>query len=298
MDGEVNVQDMRWPIDALTNRLRAVGPSRQAELFLTIVDRLHDLVADLRPSADDLRCILAFLTDVGHAAGARRQEWVLLADVIGISTLIEDINADRPFGATPNTVAGPFYRTDAPEVALGANLSRDGKGQPLAVSGRIVDMQGVAVPGAMIEVWQANAAGLYENQEPDQQPEFNLRGKMRGLPDGRFHFGTVRPGGYGLPCDGPVGRMMGQLGLRLARPAHLHFRVTAKGFDTLTTHVFDRADPCIAQDAIFGVKPELLYDFKLVEHGPSEGACALEVRFVLCPADHATKTEHHEGGLL
>lgn len=288
--------DMRWPIDALTNRVASAGQSRNSAVFLTIVDRIHDLVADLRPSSDDLRTLIDFLTDVGHAADTRRQEWVLLADVIGVSTLIEDINSARPKTATPNTLSGPFYRADAPEVANGANLSRDGRGQVLAVAGRIVDLAGATVPGAMIEVWQANADGRYENQEPDQQPEFNLRGKLRGTAEGRFHYKTVRPGGYTLPCDGPVGRMMASLGLRLLRPAHLHFKVTAPGFDTLTTHVFDRADPAIGHDAIFGVKPQLLYDFKSVQSGKDAAELALDVQFVLCPLDHQTPHKNQKGG--
>lgn len=296
MDGVAADHDMRWPIDALTSRVNSAGKSRNSAIFLTIVDRLHDLVADLRPSADDLRTLIDFLTEVGHAADARRQEWVLLADVIGVSTLIEDINAVRPRNATPNTLAGPFYRADAPEVANGASLSRDGRGHVLAVSGRVIDLSGVAVSGAVIEVWQANSEGRYENQEPDQQPEFNLRGKLASTSDGRFHYKTVRPGGYALPCDGPVGRMMASLGLRLERPAHLHFRITAPGFDTLTTHVFDRADPAIGHDAIFGVKPDLLYDFKPA-HNPSGGAeLTLDVEFVLCPADANTNRDNQKGG--
>lgn len=296
MDGVASDHDMRWPIDALTNRLAAAGPSRRAEVFLTIVDRIHDLVADLRPSSDDLGSVIDFLTAVGHAADARRQEWVLLADVIGVSTLIEDINSTRPKAATPNTLAGPFYRSDAPFAANGADLSRDGQGDTLFVAGRIEDMDGKAVPGALIEVWQANADGRYENQEPDQQPEFNLRGKLRGTSDGRFSYKTVRPGGYALPCDGPVGRMMASLGLQLQRPAHLHFRVTAPGFETLTTHVFDRADPTIAFDAIFGVKPELLYEFQPVQgsHGAIE--FALDVQFVLCPDARHTHSDNQKGG--
>lgn len=199
MDGRSADHDMRWPIDALTNRLSRAGMSRKGAAFLTIVDRILDLVADLRPTADDLRSVIEFLTEVGHAADARRQEWVLLADVIGVSTLVEDLNSARPKRATPNTLAGPFYRADAPLVAHGADLSRDGCGEPLSISGQIVDLDGAAVPGALIEVWQANSDGQYENQDPDKQPEFDLRGKLQASSEGRFAYRTVRPGG-GMPC--------------------------------------------------------------------------------------------------
>lgn len=267
-------------LHALAGRMAQSGGTRLPTAFLTTVTRLHGLVTDLRPTPDELRAVIEFLTDVGHSADARRQEWVLLADVIGVSTLVEDLNTCRPDGATPNTLAGPFYRADVPEVAQGANLSRDGIGDALDLHGQIMALGGTPVPAAMVEVWHANALGRYENQDPDLQPEFNLRGRLRTDANGRFHLSTIKPRGYALPEDGPVGRLLNGLGLRLERPAHIHFRVTAPGFDPLTTHVFDRADPAIARDALFGVKPELLADFT---------AARLDVTFVLAPATHSPK---------
>ncbi len=215
--------------EEFARRLAEVGPSRLAETARTSVGGLHALVAALRPTSDEFRAAIDFLTEVGHYADARRQEWVLLADVIGVSSLVEEINNPRPAGATPNTLAGPFYRADVPETALGTTISRDGKGEPLAVTGRIADLDGQGVAGAVVEVWHANADGRYENQEPDRQPEFNLRGRFRADAQGRFRFSTVKPRGYPLPADGPVGRLIAALGLTLERPAHIHFRVSADG---------------------------------------------------------------------
>jgi hydroxyquinol 1,2-dioxygenase len=245
------------------------------------VGGLHALIAELRPSGDEFRLAIDFLTEVGHYADARRQEWVLFADVLGVSSLIEDQNNPRPAGATPNTVAGPFYRSDVPEMQPGANISRDGKGEPLDVSGRILALDGSGIGGATVEVWQANSEGRYENQEPDRQPEFNLRGRFRTDAQGRFHFQTVKPKGYTLPSDGPVGRLISALGLCLERPAHIHFRVSAEGFETLTTHIFDRSDPAIGRDAIFGVKPELMAEFRALSGGKRRHA--LDLNLVLCP---------------
>lgn len=254
--------------------------SRAVRALLAIVGQAHALVTDLRPTPDEWRGVIDFLTDVGHAADARRQEWVLLADVIGVSTLIEDINTLRPIGATPNTLTGPFYRADAPDMADGANISRDGIGQPLQVTGRIADLDGHGIAAALVEVWQANGDGVYENQQPDLQPEFNLRGRFTTDADGRFTFNTVRPAGYALPKDGPVGQLFGGLGIALDRPAHLHFQITAPGYQTLTTHVFDRDDPAIGRDALFSVKPALLGAFRPVL-SDSGAALALDVVFVL-----------------
>ncbi len=262
-------------------RLGRVAPSRLGDAVGQLVAALHEIAAKIALTPEEMRTVVAFLTEAGHHADSRRQEWVLLADALGLSSLVEDMATTRPAGATPNTLAGPFYRADAPDLPNGADLSRDGKGLPLAVRGRVVTLGGAPVSGALIEVWQANGEGRYENQEPDRQPENNLRGRFRSDGQGRFNFRSVMPKGYALPSDGPVGRLIVQLGLCLERPAHIHFRVSAEGHERLTTHIFDRADPAIGRDAIFGVKPELLADFR-----PAEGAAdgrLLDLKLVLCP---------------
>lgn len=266
-------------------RLTEAGPARLSEAAGATVGALHALISALRPTPDEFRTVIDFLTEVGHYADDRRQEWVLLADVLGVSSLVEDLNWPRPPQATPNTVAGPFYRPDVPESPLGADLSRDGEGEPLAVTGRVRDLDGNAVPDAQVEVWHANADGLYENQEPDRQPEFNLRGRFHADGQGRFRFTTVKPRGYRLPSDGPVGRFVTLLGLGLDRPAHIHFRVSAGGFETLTTHVFDAADPAIDRDAIFGVKPQLLADFRALPPSGGKRRHSLDLTLVLCPLE-------------
>lgn len=269
-------------------RLARTGQSRLTETMGTLVLTLHHLMEEMRLTPAELRAVVEFLTDVGYAADPRRQEWVLLADALGLSSLLDDLHAPRPPGATPNTVSGPFYRHDAPDLPLGADLSRDGKGERLTVRGQVSSLSGSPIGMAMVEVWQANAEGKYENQEPDHQPENNLRGKFRTDNQGRFAFRSVMPRGYALPSDGPVGRLMLALGLCLERPAHLHFRVAAKGFQTLTTHIFDRADPAIGRDAIFGVKPELLADFHPATD--PEAGRRLEINLVLCPLRHGETT--------
>jgi hydroxyquinol 1,2-dioxygenase len=262
-------------------RLGRAAPSRLGDVMGRLVGDLLALTAELRITPEEMRAGLGFLAELGHYADARRQEWVLLADALGLSSLVEDLAHPRPQGATPNTLAGPFYRADAPDLALGADLSRDGLGTPLAVRGRVVDLAGTGLGGAVVEVWQANGAGKYENQEPDRQPEHNLRGRFRADAQGRFAFRSVMPKGYALPADGPAGRLLAALGLSLERPAHLHFRVAAAGHERLTTHIFDRADPAIGGDAIFGVKPELLADFRPADTGGD--ARALDLKLVLCP---------------
>lgn len=266
-----------------TERLARLPATRLTETLGPLVAALRGLIGDLGISPAEFRATLDYLTEVGHHADARRQEWVLLADALGLSALVEDLATPRPAGATPNTVAGPFYRPDAPERANGATLSLDGKGVPLQVAGRVTALDGSPLAGAMVEVWQANGHGKYENQEPDHQPENNLRGRFRADAQGRFSFTSVMPGGYALPSDGPVGRLMTALGLCLERPAHIHFRVSAPGHERLTTQIFDRAHPAIGRDAVFGVKPGLLAEFRAVPSPEGQERRALDVTLVLCP---------------
>ncbi|WP_085026358.1 dioxygenase [Ensifer aridi] len=236
-------------------------------IMAAVVTHIHDIIKELRPSREDWQKLIEFLTEVGHASDERRQEWVLLSDLIGASALVEEINSRRPKGATPNTIRGPFYRSDAPARAAGANISFDGIGEPLAVSGRVTDLDGLPVANAEVVTWQANAYGVYENQQPDMQPEHNLRGVFRTDANGSFHYQTVVPAGYGVPGDGPVGHLLARAGYPLHRPAHIHFLVRAEGFETITTHIFDGSDPHLGEDALFGVKPELIRVFEPAEEG-------------------------------
>lgn len=254
-----------------------------ARLLSAVVCHVHELIKEFRPSQEQWRKVLDFLTEVGHASDERRQEWVLFSDLVGASALVEEINSRRPSGATPNTIRGPFFRTDTPERALGSSISLDGAGLPLLVEGRVEDLDGLPVTTAEIITWQANAEGYYENQQPDLQPEFNLRGLFRPDQDGKFHYRTVRPAGYGVPGDGPVGRLFAQAGYPLHRPAHLHFVVRAPGFETITTHIYDAADPRLGEDALFGVRPELVHSFEqtLIDGKP---ALRVKIRFVMVRA--------------
>jgi catechol 1,2-dioxygenase len=189
----------------------------------------------------------------------------LLSDVLGVSMLVDGLNHDRPEGSTENTVLGPFHVEGAPRLASGADISLDGKGEPMIVRGQVVDLQGRPIAGASLDVWQANEDGFYDVQQRGIQPDWNLRGTFSSEADGSFWFRSAKPRWYPIPHDGPVGRLLEALGRRPNRAAHLHFIVSAPGYDTVVTHIFTPDCPHLRDDAVFGVKPELIASFEHVE---------------------------------
>jgi protocatechuate 3,4-dioxygenase beta subunit len=256
--------------DLFAQRLSGTQNKQLPQILIGAVRHLHALIREYRPTPDQWCELIGFLTEVGHVSDERRQEWVLLSDLLGASALVQEINSRLPKGSTPNTSRGPFYRADAPNYPLGASISLDGRGEPLEVAGRVRDLDGKPIVGAVIETWQANAEGFYENQQPDRQPEYNLRGIFRTDGDGFFHYRTIKPAGYGVPGDGPVGLLFSKAGNPLRRPAHLHFMIKAAGFETITTQIYDANDPHLNEDPIFGVKQELVVDFGSASAGHAQ----------------------------
>lgn len=285
MDGHGTGSDGKAGTAQQRLRLAVAAPGRLGDAVRLILDYAHDVVAKLDPSPEELDALVQFLTDVGYATDARRQEWVLLADVFGVTDAVTSRGSRAGARATPATLPGPFYRPDAPALPLGADLCRDGNGVPLAVSGTVTGPEGEPLAGAGLEVWHANADGRYENQDPDNQPEHNLRGRFVTDDAGRFHFRSIRPAGYSLPDDGPVGQLARRIGLSLDRPAHIHFAVTAPGYRRLVTSIFDGSDPAIDRDALFAVKPGLIGAFR-----PEKAGVSLCVGLVLDRDDSMHRT--------
>jgi catechol 1,2-dioxygenase len=204
--------------------------------------------------------------------------------------MVDYVNHQAPDGASESSVLGPFFREGAEVMAAGSNISKDGLGEPIIVSGRVSDLTQQPIEGAVLDVWQTSPVGLYENQDPDQ-PEMNLRGKFLTDERGRYRFRTVKPSSYPIPHDGPAGRLLQALGRHPYRPAHIHFIISAKDFAPLTTQLFVSGDEYLESDAVFGVKDALVVD--LTHHHSEVEARRLEVTtpfytveydFVLRPA--------------
>jgi catechol 1,2-dioxygenase len=249
-------------VEVVTGRNRNAKNDRLKQVMEVVTRKMHEAVKEIEPTQDEWLEAILFLTRTGQICNEWRQEFILLSDVLGVSMLVDAINNRKPSGASESTVLGPFHVDGAPQLAMGANICLDQKGEDMFIHGRILDTSGSPVEGAVIDVWQANDEGFYDVQQQGIQPDFNLRGVFRTGPDGGYWFRAVKPKYYPIPDDGPVGQLLNKLGRHPYRPAHLHYIIKAKDFDALVTHIFDPDDPYINSDAVFGVKESLLADFK------------------------------------
>jgi protocatechuate 3,4-dioxygenase beta subunit len=238
---------------------------RLRQVMTSLVQHLHAFVKDVGLTEEEWGAAIVFLTRTGQLSDEVRQEFILLSDVLGVSMLVETINHRTGGTSTESTVLGPFHMVESPPRELGENIALDGKGEPCLVTGRVTGPDGEPLPGALVDVWQANDDGFYDVQQPGVQPERNLRGLFTADAYGRFWFRTIVPRYYPIPDDGPVGDLLAATGRHPNRPAHVHFLVTAPGHRPVTTHLFVAGDPYIDSDAVFGVKDSLVREFPEVD---------------------------------
>ncbi|MBK6010274.1 intradiol ring-cleavage dioxygenase [Streptomyces sp. MBT53] len=247
--------------DEAVASLRDTADPRLHELMSGLIRHLHAFAQETRLTQAEWERAIRFLTETGQACTDTRQEFILLSDVLGLSMLVETINGDRVDGSTESTVLGPFHMTESPVRELGANIDLLGGGEPCVVSGRVVSQDGTPLPGALLDVWQADGNGFYDVQQPDVQPPGNGRGLFTADAEGRFWFRTCVPSPYPIPTDGPVGDLLRATGRHPYRPAHIHFIASADGHAPVTTHIFVAGSDYLDSDAVFAVKQSLVADF-------------------------------------
>lgn len=233
---------------------------RTKEVLSALVRHLHAFAREVDLTEQEWFTGIDFLTRTGHKSTGTRQEFVLLSDVLGLSMLTVGLGNRKPAGATASTVFGPFFVEGSPEIKLGEDLSNGAPGQPCLVEGRVLDLQGNPIGGALVETWQADEDGFYDVQKDLAGPQ--NRGHLTTDAEGNYSFWAVRPVAYPIPDDGPVGELLRAGGRGPMRPAHIHFMVTAPGFSRLITHVFSAGDEHLQDDAVFGVKDSLIADFE------------------------------------
>jgi len=242
---------------------RTTNP-RLRQILDALLRHLHAFALEVGLSYQELEVGLDFLVRIGKATGPEKHEGILLADILGLATLVGLIDAKQALaaGGTEPALIGPFWRAAQPLRENGAHIAEEGTpGERLFVNGRVLSLDGKPIANARVETWQASPGGLYENQDPDQV-DMNLRGRFETDADGRFSFRSVRPSGYAVPVDGPCGELLHAQRRAIMRPAHLHFIVMANGYKTLATQIFDAEDPNAYRDVVFGAVGSLLHRFE------------------------------------
>ena len=261
---------------------------RLKSIMESAITHLHQFVKEVEPTQEEWLYLIEYLTKVGKKCDDKRQEFILLSDVLGISALVDSINNRKTLKATESTVLGPFHVKNAPKKEMGDNINYDGKGEPAFIFGNVKNTDGKPIKGASIDVWQANDDGFYDIQQPEVQPDMNLRGIFSTKEDGEYSFKSVKPKHYSIPTDGPVGKMLSSTGRHPFRPAHLHYIVSAKGYKSVVTHVFVKGSQYLDSDSVFGVKDSLISEYVLIndenkakEKGMKNPYFELEFNFIL-----------------
>jgi len=263
---------------AVIERFSATPDPHLKEIMISLVQHLHAFTREVKLTEDEWMKGIQFLTATGQKCSDTRQEFILLSDTLGLSMLTVAMNNDKPAGCTEATVFGPFHVEGAPHYEHGDDVANGAPGEPCVVRGTVKGLDGTPVPGAVIDVWQADADGRYDVQYADLD-HAQARGVLRSGPDGRFNFRSIVAEAYPIPTDGPVGDMLRATNNHPWRPAHLHFMIKADGYETLVTHVFRDGDPYLDSDAVFGVRQSLVADWV---KGP-DGSYSLDFDFVLNP---------------
>src|SRR6201987_2364946 len=273
---------------------------RLRDIMLGLVRHLHAFVKEVGLTEAEWFQAIEILTEAGRMCSDKRQEFILFSDTLGVSMVVDLISHRKPDGATESTVFGPFHRLGAPEMPAGGNIAPlETTGTPTPGGGRVLDLDGKPIAGALLDVWQAQTSGLYDSQDTNLH-EMHMRGKFRTDAEGRYLVRTVRPVHYPIPSDGPVGAMLRATGRHPWRPAHIHFVVSADGYEPVTTHIFDRRDEYLGGHAVFAGKEALIGDFVRHDTRNSEAA-RLGIEPPYCTAEfdfHLKQASGQEGTVL
>lgn len=276
--------------EAVITSMSGAKDARFQEIMTGLIKHLHTFIREVNLTEAEWMAGIQFLTAVGQMCDEKRQEFILLSDTLGASTMKDLINHQKRPGVTEYTLLGPFYRPDAPELPLSGNIAGDLPGEPVILRGRVLAANGQTISNARLDVWQSDAEGSYDLQMAGVVGTA-LRGVFHTDAEGGYVFRTIKPSCYPVPADGPVGQMLSAMGRHPYRPAHIHFMVSAEGFQPVTTELFASDDSYLDSDAVFGVRESLIVPFmqndseaEAARLGISAPFFTVEYDFVLEPA--------------
>lgn len=234
--------------------------ARYREIMTALIRHMHGFVKDVDLSQEEWLAAIEFLYQTGQKTTRQRNEFILLSDTLGITSLIDLLSSQATEGTTESSVLGPFYVEGAPMIDNGGDLIGQNSGDCGVVRGRVMTVDGTRIPGALLDIWQNASNGLYAGEDPDQADD-NLRCRLHADTEGAYSFTTIRPMPYTVPDDGPAGIMLHAMGRHPWRPAHIHFKVSADGYQDLVTELYPDDDRYIEEDAVFGVRDSLSVAF-------------------------------------
>jgi protocatechuate 3,4-dioxygenase beta subunit len=253
--------------DAVLEQMASTSDARLKEVMGALVRHLHAFAREVDLKPEEWLAGIAFLTAVGQKCTPHRQEFILLSDTLGLSTVVNALHDKRMAETgTKSSILGPYYRQNSPQHKLGESIASETHGQRIGIYGRVTNKKGEGIPNASIEIWQTDEEGNYDLQKTAAE-EMDLRGTFHTDSDGRFYLRSVRPRAYQIPMDGPVGKLLQKQGRHGYRPAHIHFLVGAPGYREVVTAAYMGTDEYLQSDTVFGVMPSLV-----TETNPSDAS--------------------------
>src|SRR5580692_10498059 len=272
--------------EAALEQMASTPNPRLKEIMAVLTRHLHDFAREVDLTPEEWLDGIKFLTAVGQKCTAYRQEFILLSDTLGLSSLVNALHDRRATEAgTKSSLVGPFYRQDSPTLKLGDTIvTKPTNGLEVCLYGRVSNAAGRSVPNATVQVWQPDETGNYDLQKHDPS-EMDLRGHFHTDSDGRYYLRTVAPLGYMIPMDGPVGDMIRAQKRHGYRPAHIHFLVSAPGYREVVTALYLGSDPHIDSDTVFGVTATLVTAVNENDaDSPTPGQPSIQFNFTLAQA--------------
>ncbi|MFM0284486.1 dioxygenase [Paraburkholderia sediminicola] len=226
-------------------------------------ERIKTVVADME------RMLLAFMRkhQITHEEYRYATDLLVSSISAGEDSLLLDVflaaeatdigNLGRK--GSPQAIEGPFYVSGAPELSPPFIMPQrpNEAGDPLYFRGRVTGAEGEPLVNTELDLWQADASGLYSNIHPGI-PDWNLRGRFRTDAQGRFEVRTIVPPSYEIPKNGPAGRLLSALGRHFFRPAHLHVKLRHPGYEELTSQIYFQGGKYIESDVANAVRDGLV----------------------------------------
>ena len=260
---------------------------RNREIMTSLLTHLHGFVKDVNLNHDEFMAACDYLARAGQLTNDKRQEFILLGDILGVEVLVDMITNPVSDNESESTVLGPFYRENPPVLPKGAStVQKAFEGQETVyVEGYVRDADGNPIAGATLDIWEDAPNGLYENHDPDQ-PDYNLRGRFETDENGHYALIALRPVPYPIPEDETAGELLRFMGHHPNRPGHLHFILQKDGFRPLITQVYDADSDWLDSDSVFAVKESLIGKFEKAPAG-ADTDLLLRFDFVLGAANEA-----------